>query len=77
MLVLTLAGQSIFLRTIVIAVLSLIPQSCRERLKPLSPCRAQVVKHAESYVSQQIPASEWQPIIEAEIKKCIAEEKSK
>jgi hypothetical protein len=77
MLVLKLATQSILLRTAVIAVLLLMPQSCRERQKPLSPCRAAVVKHAESYVSRRIPDPQWQPIIEAEINKCIAEEKSK
>src|ERR1700694_791814 len=76
-LVLKLAGQSILFRITVIAVLSLILQSCRERRKPLSACRAQIVKHADSYVSRHIPTSEWQPIIEAEIKKCIEEERAK
>src|SRR5260221_14527625 len=73
---LKLARLSICFRIAVIAALSVILQSCYERPKPLSPCRAQVVKHANSYVSRHIPTSEWQPIIEAEIKKCIAEEKS-
>ena len=66
-----------FLRRFVIVVLLLTTQSCRREQKPLSPCRAQVIKHVDTYVSRHVPDAEWQPIIEAELNKCIAEEKSK
>jgi hypothetical protein len=39
--------------------------------KPLSPCRAQVLKDAEKYMEQHVHDSEWMPIIEAEIRACI------
>jgi hypothetical protein len=62
------ATCSVFLLTV---------QGCRQQGKPLSPCRAKVLRHADDYVSRHIPDSQWQPIIEAEMQKCIEEEKSK
>jgi hypothetical protein len=48
---------------------------CGERRQPLSACRSQVVEHAHKYVSQKVPDAQWLPIIEAEVRKCIEEEK--
>ena len=63
------------IRKVAICSLSLLmTEGCQRPSKPLSPCRAQVVKDADPYVSQHVPDSQWQPIIEAEIRKCIDEE---
>jgi hypothetical protein len=52
-------------------------EGCRDRVKPLSPCRARVLEHAKKYVNDNVPDIQWQPVIEAEMAKCIEEEKSK
>jgi hypothetical protein len=71
---LTLLSQSSFLLRAMIAALLLIIASCRVS-KPLSPCRAAALKHAGDYISRHVPDSQWQPIIEAELERCIEQEK--
>jgi hypothetical protein len=46
-------------------------------LRVESQCRAKAVKDAVRYESQHIPDSQWVPKIEAEIRACVEEEKSK
>lgn len=50
---------------------------CHKTRQPLSPCRAQVFKKAEQYLSQGIPESQWLPEIEAALRACIEQETSK
>jgi hypothetical protein len=50
---------------------------CGERHEPLSPCRAQVLKDSERYTSQHTPDAEWQPLIQAELQRCIEQEQAK
>jgi hypothetical protein len=35
------------------------------------------MRHADNYIGQHIPDIEWQPKIQAEIQKCIEEERLK
>jgi hypothetical protein len=76
-----LGSHLLLVRAAVITVVLLTTQSCREPPKPISlsltTCLTAVVKHYESYASRQVPDSEWQPIIEGEIKKCKAEENAR
>jgi hypothetical protein len=70
------AMQRVLVRVVVFFGITL-ALGCRERNKPLSTCRAQVIKDSERYVSQHTPDAKWLPLIEAETQRCIEQEKAK
>jgi hypothetical protein len=50
---------------------------CHRPTPLLSPCRAQILKDVDRYVSRHIPEAEWRPIIEDKIRAYIEQEKAK
>jgi hypothetical protein len=69
-------GQFALVRSAVFCGLAL-ALGCGERRIHLSPCRAQVLKDSERYISRHTPDAEWQPLIEAELQRCIEQEEAK
>jgi hypothetical protein len=59
-----------------VTVSALIAQGCRQ-IPQLSPCQARVRDHLLNYQSRNIPPSEYYPVLEEELRKCIEEKKSK